>query len=147
MAMFAGERALVTGAAASIGRGIAIALAREGAHVLLADINAVGNAETKRLIETAGGSARAIEADLSQPDGHRTLLAACANDLPLHMFVHAASPPRHEHDGVRTVSEATWDAMVDDQHPRRFLSRPRDRPWHGERQNPRPAFVPDVAAR
>ena len=112
MALFAGERALVTGAASSIGRGIALALAREGAHVLLADINLVGVAETCRQIREKGGSAQAIESDLSLPDGHRTLLAACAKDLPLHMFVHAASPARREKDGVRTVSEDTWDAMV-----------------------------------
>jgi 3-oxoacyl-[acyl-carrier protein] reductase len=112
MPHFAGERALVTGSASSIGRGIAVALAKEGAHVLLADINAVGNAETARQITAAGGSARTIESDLAKADGHRALLDACGKDLPLHMFVHSASPPRHERDGVRTVSEATWDAMA-----------------------------------
>jgi 3-oxoacyl-[acyl-carrier protein] reductase len=112
MPMFAGERALVTGSASSIGRGIAAALAREGAHVLLADVNKSGNTETLRQIIAAGGTARAIECDLSQPDGHRRLLADCAVDLPLHMFVHSASPPRHETDGARTVSEETWDAMA-----------------------------------
>jgi 3-oxoacyl-[acyl-carrier protein] reductase len=112
MPLFTGERALVTGSASSIGRAIAIALAREGAHVLLADINAVGNAETARQIKAAGGTARTIESDLSTPGGHRALLDACGKDLPLHMFVHSASPPRHERDGVRSVSEETWDAMA-----------------------------------
>jgi 3-oxoacyl-[acyl-carrier protein] reductase len=80
--------------------------------VLLADINEIGNLETLLAIKAASGSARAITADLATLDGHRMLLDACRKDLPLHMFVHAASPPRHERDGARTVSEEAWDAMA-----------------------------------
>jgi 3-oxoacyl-[acyl-carrier protein] reductase len=112
MPMFPAERALVTGSASSIGRAIAIALAREGAHVTLADVDAGRNAETLRAITDAGGRADAITADLSVTDGHTRLLSAMPAGEPLHMFVHSASPPRHDKDGPRTVDEATWDAMV-----------------------------------
>ena len=57
--LFPGELAVVTGAASNIGRAIAKALAREGATVILADINADGNAATAREIEAAGGPGRA----------------------------------------------------------------------------------------
>ena len=41
-----GRTAVITGAAGGIGRGIALALARRGCHLALADVNAAGLAET-----------------------------------------------------------------------------------------------------
>ena len=109
--LFQSETALVTGAASSIGRGIARALAKEGARVTLVDIDTVRCAETADLIATDGGAATCVVVDLSKPDGHTRLFAA-VGDTVFDMFVHSASPPRHEKDGVRSVDEATWDAMV-----------------------------------
>ena len=109
--LFTGQRALVTGSASNIGRAIAEALAREGAEVLLADIDPGRNAATREAIVAAGGKAEAITADLSTPDGWKPLLTA-ATSKPLHMLVHSASPPRKEADHALAVSEATWDGMV-----------------------------------
>jgi 3-oxoacyl-[acyl-carrier protein] reductase len=108
--LFRGEAALVTGSASNIGRAIAVALAREGAAVRLVDIDAERNREVAQEITTAGGSAEAVTVDLSTTDGWRAALPP--QDQPLAMFVHSASPPRREADGPLTVSEATWDAMV-----------------------------------
>ena len=58
MGRITGRVAFVTGAASGIGRAAAIALAREGAHVMLTDIDADGGRETKAMIDTAGGSAQ-----------------------------------------------------------------------------------------
>ena len=69
----AGKVALVTGAASGIGRATAVALAREGASVVVADIDAAGSAETVRLITSAGGKAAAISADVSTPAGVRKM--------------------------------------------------------------------------
>ncbi len=109
--LFPGERALVTGSASNIGRAIAVALAREGAHVLLADVNAAGNAATLAQIAADGGSAEAVPTDLSTSDGWRALDARIAS-APLHMLVHAACPPRREVDHALDVDEATWDGML-----------------------------------
>jgi 3-oxoacyl-[acyl-carrier protein] reductase len=109
--LFPGERALVTGSASNIGRAIAQGLAREGAHVVLVDVNHAGNAVTLDAIKQAGGSAETITADLSTPDGWKALDARIAS-APLHMLVHAASPPRREVDHVHDVDEATWDGML-----------------------------------
>ena len=57
MTRFAGKVAIVTGAASGIGRASAIGFAREGASVVVADIDAVGGRETVRLIREAGGQA------------------------------------------------------------------------------------------
>lgn len=106
--LFPGERALVTGSASNIGRAIAIALAREGAHVICVDVDAARNADTVAAIARAGGSAAAATADLSTREGWRAALP----EQPVHMLVHSASPPRRETDGPLAVSEETWDAMV-----------------------------------
>lgn len=109
--LFRGERALVTGSASNIGRAISEALAREGAEVLLADIDPVRNAEVETSIASAGGSAEAITVDLAEKDGWRSLIATIGM-RPVHMLVHAAAPPRREADHVTAVSEETFDAML-----------------------------------
>jgi 3-oxoacyl-[acyl-carrier protein] reductase len=112
LSLFQGERALVTGSASSIGRGIAMALARESAYVILADIDVARNKETLTLIKAVGGAGEAITCDLSTADGWRPLVGHIDKTGPVHMLVHSASPPRHEKDRVATVDETTFDAML-----------------------------------
>ncbi len=108
--LFRGERALVTGSASNIGKAIAVALAREGAHLRLIDVDPARNAQTAEEIRKIGATADAVTADLSTADGWRAALPPESEATA--MFVHSASPPRRETDGPLTVSEATWDAMV-----------------------------------
>src|SRR3954451_11134306 len=65
---FAGKVAFVTGAANGIGRAAALAFAREGASVVVADVSEQGNEETARLIETLGVSALAVHCDVSRAE-------------------------------------------------------------------------------
>ena len=55
---FAGKVAFVTGAANGIGRAAALAFAREGASVVVADVSEQGNQETARMIEEPAAGAR-----------------------------------------------------------------------------------------
>jgi NAD(P)-dependent dehydrogenase (short-subunit alcohol dehydrogenase family) len=62
---FAGKVALVTGAGGGIGRATALAFAREGARVVVADLPGTAGAETVALIGEAGGEASFIPVDVA----------------------------------------------------------------------------------
>lgn len=109
--LFAGELALVTGSASNIGRAVAMALAAEGASVILADIDTGRNAAVAHDIGLARGNAETVTCDLSVTDGWHQVIGAFGDRVP-QMVVHAASPPRREADHAMAVSEATWDGMV-----------------------------------
>lgn len=59
-------RAVVTGAAGGLGRSFAIRLAARGGKLVLSDIDEAGLAETKRLVDTSGGSASVMRCDVSK---------------------------------------------------------------------------------
>lgn len=62
--------ALVTGAARGIGRAVALSLGREGAAVVVTDVDPVGAAATARAIEDAGGRAAHHVLDVTDPHAH-----------------------------------------------------------------------------
>lgn len=62
---FSGRTVLVTGSAGGLGRAYSLAFGCEGAHLILADINEAGLAETKRMVEEVGGSASAHRLDMA----------------------------------------------------------------------------------
>ncbi|MEL6307408.1 MAG: glucose 1-dehydrogenase [Chloroflexota bacterium] len=71
-----GKAALVTGGSSGIGRAAAIALAREGALVLVSDVDGGGGADTVQMIEEAGGIASYITADVSNAAEVKTMMDA-----------------------------------------------------------------------
>jgi NAD(P)-dependent dehydrogenase (short-subunit alcohol dehydrogenase family) len=88
-----GDTALVTGAAGGIGRGIAAALAEEGATVFGADL---------------------ADADLSKPGEAARLAQEAIRRLGrVSIFVHAASPRRQEAQKALAASEAQWREMLE----------------------------------
>ena len=92
MRLLEGDKALVTGAAHGIGRGIAQALKEEGAEVFAADI---------------------ADADLSTPEGARRLADEAIRRLgTVSLFVHSASPRREERQTLLQVSEKEWRDML-----------------------------------
>jgi NAD(P)-dependent dehydrogenase (short-subunit alcohol dehydrogenase family) len=68
MGNFDGKVAIVTGAASGIGRASARRFAREGASVIVADIDDEWGQETVDLITADGGEARYVHTDVSDPE-------------------------------------------------------------------------------
>ena len=60
-----GKVALVTGGASGIGRATALTFAREGAKLVVADMNADGGHQTVHMITENGGEAIFVQVDVS----------------------------------------------------------------------------------
>lgn len=76
-----GKRAIVTGAGSGIGRASARRFAEEGATVLAVDLAEAAVEETIRAIETAGGRASAVAADVGDEDAVAGLVDRCVRDF------------------------------------------------------------------
>ncbi|RLC97350.1 MAG: short chain dehydrogenase [Chloroflexi bacterium] len=63
-----GKVALVTGGSSGIGRAAALAFAREGAKVVIADVLVEGSRETVSMIQRSGGQAVALETDVTRAE-------------------------------------------------------------------------------
>ncbi len=66
--------AMVTGAGSGIGRATALAYAREGAKVVVADINSPSAQETVNRIQGAGGAAIGVRCDVTNAQDVRALI-------------------------------------------------------------------------
>lgn len=74
---FAGQAALVTGGASGIGRATALALAAEGARVLVSDIDEAGGAAAVAAIREGGGEAEFAHADVAEAAQVEALVERC----------------------------------------------------------------------
>ena len=71
--------AIVTGAGAGIGRGIAELFAQEGAKVVIAELNAKTGSEAEAIIRARGSQATFVRADISQEADARKITTEAVN--------------------------------------------------------------------
>ena len=70
-----GRVALVTGGASGLGRAVGLMLAVAGAHVVLGDVDSGGAERTAKEVAEVGGSAGAVELDVTDDDARRRVSA------------------------------------------------------------------------
>lgn len=81
MGQFSGKSALVTGSGAGIGRATALEFARQGAKVMVSDLNAEGGEETVKMIRDDGGHAAFRKADVSKAQEVDALISAAVEEF------------------------------------------------------------------
>jgi 3-oxoacyl-[acyl-carrier protein] reductase len=107
-----GKVALVTGSGRGIGQAIALKLAREGAKVVLNDIDEAPAAETVAAIKALGSDAIAVVGDVTAKDfGDRFIKAALEHYGRIDIIVNNAG---YAWDSViQKMSDEQWYAMID----------------------------------
>ncbi|MDR3536506.1 MAG: glucose 1-dehydrogenase [Acetobacteraceae bacterium] len=71
-----GKSALITGGGGGIGRATALAFAREGARVAVADAAQAAAQQTVALVNDAGGQAMSLSGDVTDPDAVQAMVKA-----------------------------------------------------------------------
>ena len=107
-----GKSALVTGAASGIGRATSVLFAREGASVLLTDLNETAGREVEREITAAGGRAIFEGADVTLSEDCRRVAQLARQQFgELQILFNNAGIMRRA--TVVELSEADWDRVMD----------------------------------
>ena len=97
-----GKVALVTGGSSGIGRASALAFAREGAKVVVADVQVKGGEETARMIKDTGREAIFVKADVSKALDVEKLISTAVR-------TYNRLDCAHNNAGIEGVSASTMD--------------------------------------
>src|SRR4051794_15587094 len=109
---FTGKVAFVTGAANGIGRATALAFARAGADVVVADVSEPGGQETARLIEGGGGRALAVRCDVTRPEDVKAALDKTVEAFERLDFAFNNAGSEQPITATADLTEAEWDRIV-----------------------------------
>lgn len=112
MTRHANKVAYITGGGSGIGRETSLRLAREGARIVVTDVNLAAAEETVKLIEGEGGTALAAEVDVR----NREQISRAADRATeawgaIHLLVNNAGLVTNH--SLDTLTEDAWDLVLD----------------------------------
>lgn len=105
--------ALITGGSGGIGRETALLFAKEGAKVVVTDVNDAAGQETADLINAAGGDAAFLHADVSKAADCEAMVAFTEEKYgKLSIVFNNAGIMHSDDDNAVTTEEAIWDLTM-----------------------------------
>lgn len=106
-----GKVAVVTGGGSGIGRATCLLFAREGARVVVGDMDLAGGEETVRMIRDAGGQAIAVQAHVEVESEARAMVEKTVTEFgALQVLVNNAG--MRLWGPITDADEAGWDAIL-----------------------------------
>jgi len=108
MGQLAGKIAIITGAGSGFGTGMAEAYVREGAKVIVADINAEAG---ERVATSLGANAKAITTDVANGASVEAMVKACVELFGIPDIVINNAGTTHRNQPLLQVDEQTFDRV------------------------------------
>jgi 3-oxoacyl-[acyl-carrier protein] reductase len=108
MGQLAGKVAIITGAGSGFGTGMAEAYVREGAKVIIADINAEAG---ERVAKSLGANAKAIATDVANGVSVQAMVQACVDSFGVPDIVINNAGTTHRNQPMLQVDEQTFDRV------------------------------------
>lgn len=109
---FDGQVALVTGAGRGIGAATALRLARDGARVVVADMDIEPATDVQARVRETGGIAHAVACDVTQRSSVEAAAATCLDEFgAIDILVTSAGVIRD--NLIHRMTDEDWDVVID----------------------------------
>jgi NAD(P)-dependent dehydrogenase (short-subunit alcohol dehydrogenase family) len=112
MGKFTNEAALVTGGGSGIGRASSIHFAKEGARVIVADVNSQGGNETVKIIKEGGGEAAFVKVDVSVETEVESLIRQTVQIYGRLDYAHNNAGLVDTEPLTPDITEELWDRVI-----------------------------------